>query len=921
MRDVDRRVRAARGRAAWATVTGACALAAACAHRPPPPSRIIHFESRVAEGRLDNGLRALVAEDHATNLVAVGIRVEAGSTSDPPGKAGLAHLVEHLLFQVQPGGRPVASRLTAISVEINAETSWDATQYYEVARADQLDEVLALEAARMSAPCSSIPEGSFEREREVVRNELRLDNVFGAQPILHANQLLAALYPAGHPYHRATGGDDLQVSNLTRQDVCDFMAAHYKPDRMSVVVTGDVQAGATLGDVAARLAVLSGHATAPPVRFPSLAGARKLSVRWPVAHRYAMIAWPLPAQGAPGHAAAQVAFRMLAGERQVPGEGHIIGGPRAPLGVLVMSADKHEDLDRALVRVWKGIDGLTTRPDDFRQRRRLEKLFQHQINRAARDLLDGYDSLTARVVGLAGALQFEGERHHFVRGLVALDQLTAEGEIDVARTVLARTRATVLLVEPDGSMPKGPPRSQRSYAGKSHDDDWEVPVHPADAFRPLTVPIPRSSLVQARRYRLSSGLRLIVLPEAADPLMRARLVFAGGRADDPIGREGQADLAAALLHPSYAWSGTDETGVNEALYRFGDDLDEDVGLEFTVLSADGLSAHMDALLAGLASEIEHPDYGTQVIEGVQKELDKDRKQMPRPIRALERQVRRFDEALVIAMYGGGHPYSRVDPERPAANMSASDLLSFARRHYAGLNGVLIVTGQVNPEQVREQADYYFDELSPGAPYDLVRPPAAPPGGRRVVTVATDPAQPVTQIVVAFPVARSRPLRAARLLIARMLRHRVRRVREVLGASYVTDASYVDNSRGPGMLVITAPVDQARAGEALVAILAQVKAMRDSPGDMAEDFVRARREVLARALAQESGTEETASRLVGLVEHGDPLDQPSRLAHQVARLTLDQVSKQAVHDLDPRGEFVGLLGPAASIAAARTRAGL
>lgn len=921
MRDADRRVRAARGRAAWATVTGAWAVAAAaCTHQPPPPSRLIRFESRVAEGTLANGMTVVAAEDHATNLVAVGIRVEAGSASDPPGKAGLAHLVEHLAFQVQPGGRAVAADLSAAAVDMNAITKWDSTEFYVVARADQLDHVLALEAARMSAPCSSIPEGSFEREREVVRNELRLHEAAAMVTSLRPDRVLAALYPADHPYHRPVGGDDAQVARLTRDDACAYMAAHYQPDRMTVVVTGDIDAHRAVREVGRTLGPLRGRAVAAAPRFPPLGDrGRTVHVKWPVDRPAAVVAWPLPPEGAPGRPAAELAFRMVANAPGMPGDEDVLGGPRAPLGVLWISGKDEAERDRRVAELWEAYDrllGLRGGGEPWRFR----MLFQNQLNAAARRVLSDYDSLTSRVIGLADALEFEGERYPFVRGLMALDKLTGSGEMKVAHRVLDRARATVLLVDPSGSAPSGPRRSPLSYAGRSNDDAWEAPVDAANASRPLDVPMPASSLVRAHRFRLDCGLQVIVLPEATDPLMSARLVFAGGSADDPPGHEGQARLAASLLRPPYRWNGWSHgTAVAEALVRLGDDLESEVGLEYTVLSADGLSSHMDALLAGLASEVESADYTDQQIEDSRKKADGE--DLSRRARASLDLMRQADRSLLSAVFGEGHPYSRPVEGRPGKALSADGVQRFARLHYSGLNGVLIVTGKVDPDQVRAQAAYYFRDLPTGAPFDLVRPPAARHARRLVDTMATNPLEPVTDIRVAFPLARSRPLRAARLVMARMLQHRVNRLREVLGASYVASAGYVDNRRGPGMLLIDAPVDQARAGEALVAILAEVKAVRERPGDMAEDFVRARREVLAHVLAQESGTLETASRLVDLVERGDPLDEPGRLARRVAGLTLDEVSKQAARDLDERGEFVGLLGPAASIAAARKQAGL
>ena len=77
-------------------------LVAGCAPVETPTFKIKHAEQR---GRIDaNGLRFVIMPDPSTTLVEVDVRYDVGAREDPKGKAGLAHLVEHLLFQIRPGG-------------------------------------------------------------------------------------------------------------------------------------------------------------------------------------------------------------------------------------------------------------------------------------------------------------------------------------------------------------------------------------------------------------------------------------------------------------------------------------------------------------------------------------------------------------------------------------------------------------------------------------------------------------------------------------------------------------------------------------------------------------------------------------------------------------------------------------------------
>src|SRR5688572_15997200 len=91
-----------------------------------PKFAITHAEKR---GRLtSNGLRFVIMPDANTQLLEVDVRYEVGSREDPPGKAGLAHLAEHLMFQQKPDGpntKPLFNYLLQTSIFVNAYTNFD----------------------------------------------------------------------------------------------------------------------------------------------------------------------------------------------------------------------------------------------------------------------------------------------------------------------------------------------------------------------------------------------------------------------------------------------------------------------------------------------------------------------------------------------------------------------------------------------------------------------------------------------------------------------------------------------------------------------------------------------------------------------------------------------------------------------------
>jgi predicted Zn-dependent peptidase len=217
--------------------------------------------------------------------------------------------------------------------------------------------------------------------------------------------------------------------------------------------------------------------------------------------------------------------------------------------------------------------------------------------------------------------------------------------------------------------------------------------------------------------------------------------------------------------------------------------------------------------------------------------------------------------------------------------------------------------------------HWFADLRPGATSAPERPPPVARGERNVVTVATDPADTTALIEIAYPTGKDPRRRAARMVVAQILRERMSRVREVLGAAYSVSARHEDNV-GPGMFLVSATVDARRADEALITMVGELDRLRSgSAPELAEAFVRARREVLYRVLAEESGADSAGARIASLVERGDSLDAQARLAQQIMALTVGDLQPILASDLAARHETIGLLGPADSISAARKAAGL
>ncbi|WP_188834975.1 M16 family metallopeptidase [Flexivirga endophytica] len=195
----------------------------------------------IATRRLDNGLRVVVSTDHSVPTVAVNLWVGVGSRHERPGRTGLAHLFEHLMFQ---GSQNVAegehfAALLAQGAQMNATTWVDRTNYFELVPTGALELALWLEADRHGRLLPALTQDNLDNQRDVVKEEKRqrYDNMpYGTAYA----ELTSLVFPEGHPYHHTTIGsmDDLDAASLT--DVRDFYTRHYRPDNTVLTLVGDV---------------------------------------------------------------------------------------------------------------------------------------------------------------------------------------------------------------------------------------------------------------------------------------------------------------------------------------------------------------------------------------------------------------------------------------------------------------------------------------------------------------------------------------------------------------------------------------------------------------------------------------------------------------------------------------------------------
>ena len=187
---------------------------------------------------LDNGMQVVVITNHRVPVVTHMVWYRVGAMDEPPGKSGLAHYLEHLMFK---GTKSLKTgEFSAIVARNggreNAFTAQDYTGYYQSVAVGRLPLMMKLEADRMSNLL--LDDEIIEPEREVVIEERRSRVDRDPSSIL-GEQVRAAMFQ-NHPYRIPIIGWQHEIESLTRKDLIDFYKAWYAPNNAILVISGDI---------------------------------------------------------------------------------------------------------------------------------------------------------------------------------------------------------------------------------------------------------------------------------------------------------------------------------------------------------------------------------------------------------------------------------------------------------------------------------------------------------------------------------------------------------------------------------------------------------------------------------------------------------------------------------------------------------
>jgi zinc protease len=871
-----------------------CALlAASLAFAANPAAGAAGAENDVTRATLSNGLRVVIVRDPLAPVATEIMNYLVGGQDTPPGFPGMAHAEEHMV-----AGRStkeldedqVATVTSLLGGDFDADTQTSVTQFYLNTPAPYLGAALRIEAARMSDTLDLQSEWSEERgaiEQEVSRD---LSNSF----YRYYERALARVF-AGTPYAHDALGTRPSFDATTGAALKTFWKTWYAPNNAILVITGDVDAQATLEQVRAIFGGIPRHPVpthAPVVLGPLAPG--------PVIHDdsdfpvpIAILSYRMPGYDSPDFAAADVAVDVLGSERgdlsalTYDGKALATGvdyqpSPRAGLAYAYIATAPHGDTDAALALV----DGVIA---NYQKNGVPGELVEAMKKREIAQLLYNRNSIEGLAQAWSQALAVQGLSSP--DDVVAQYQrVTAADVLRVMRRYLVRRKAVVGVLTPK---PGG------SSAGNSalgvHDTFTPKNVKPAPlppwaANLADVPPIPKSNVTPSDT-RLSNGIRLIVQPESVSPTVTVTgTIVHQADLQTPPGQEGVEDLLDALF--PYGTQQYDRLAFQKQL--------DDIAANLSAGTSFSLSVPAENFERGMAllAETElRPALPLQAFQIAQQQLAQSLAgQMQTPDYLAQR-------ALSSALVPKGDPSLREATPQTVGALKLADVKAYHAAIFRPDLTTIVVSGDVTPDAAKAIAEKYFgawNAIGPRPQTELAPIPLNSPAassiaapGRTQSTVTLDEQTNLLRSDPDFyPLLVGNTILGGGFYSTRFFRD----LREHGGLVYSVSAG-LNAGKTRGSYSIEYGCDPQNVTQARAIIdrdLHDIAAT--APGD--EELNRAKIQLIRDLDLSEGSVDGIASRLLEDAVSDLPLDQPTRGAGIVLGLTGEQVRAAFAKWIDP-----------------------
>ncbi|MFY9718780.1 MAG: pitrilysin family protein [Candidatus Cybelea sp.] len=851
--------------------------------------------------KLHNGLRVIVVEDRAAPVVQTSMWYGFGSLQETPGKTGLAHALEHMMFRGTPaissgGLDDVVARLGA---QMNGETNYDYTQFYFEMPADKLDVALAIEADRMHD--AALRASDWAIERNAVLNEIDGD---ASSPFFNLlARVRAAAFP-GQPAGRTPLGSRNDVANATVADIATYYHEWYAPNNATLVIAGDVDHSTAFAKAERYFGAIPSKKLPPWTEPNPHPGApATVEAEFPFPFEVLDLAYAIPGDTQRGEPAISTLATLIENERS-PFYRALVESNIA----LAIEANADTQLRGGLLHIF-----IVLNPGHHSAE--AQAAFTAALDSVLRDgfdpeLVEAAQRLTiAERLYSADSIDGIGDLAGYTYGIVhekiadedsRLQALTAEDLLAITRTYLRRP-TVVGHLSPNDSPPRG--NSQKSSAEASDDFSKRVPngpiVEPRWIAKTVQTPTAERSTLAPVEFTLSNGLHVIFQFKSDRPTVVVNGTIDSSPAFEPVGNEGIQRLASAVAdygssrYPfEQRHKATDEMGV---VIETGQDF-----------SAQSESRDFERVVDVLADGEAHPTFA-------EPWLSIERSQLANSLQS-ESQISgvMIDRAYDRLLLSNGDPSLRQATAQSVAAISRQDLLAYAAAYWRPDLTTIAVVGDLSPQRVRAALEASFGSWQHSGPRPDARllplPPAA--SGHDYIGTAANQVfirlgQPAisraSQDYDTFAVL-NQILGGSGAFESRLWQE----LRQKRGLVYSVNSS-LESDADRGDLRVELNASPQRVVEAVALVREELRRLQEEPVS-ATELQEAKVRLVSNALLDEASSSGQAKQLLDIAVNGLPLDYYRTLNERFARISAADVQRVARAYLHPGSLVEVYAGP-------------
>jgi zinc protease len=857
----------------------------------------------VTRATLDNGLRVVIVRDPLAPVATVEENYLAGGNDTPAGFPGMAHAQEHMAFRGCAGLS--ADQIAAIYAQLggnsNADTQQNITQYFITVPAQDLEVALRVDSACMQDVEDSQEQWAEERgaiEQEVSRDLSNPTYKF----ISHLNEDLFA----GTPYAHDALGTKPSFDATTGAMLKKFYTDWYAPNNAILVITGDLDAAATLAKVkqlygSIKRKTLPQH---PDIKLQPVA-ADSFTLDSNLPYELVFLAFRMPGTDSPDFAAVRI-LSDVAGSQRADLYGLVPAGKALGSEFGLAETYPKASVAFAVAAVPAGSDPapITTEMKNILSGYAAKGVPPALVEAARKGEIAGAEFQQNSIPDLASTWSqaLAGEGRNSPADIVeAMKKVTVEDVNRVAKAYLTTQTAIVATLKPSSS---GEAVAGKGFGGAE--------VTTAAPTKPVTLPEWAEASVKSLKVpqatghpadvMLPNGVRLIVRTEKVSSTVTITgSVKHEPDLETPAGKDGAGDVLEQLF--SYGTTTRDRLAYQEAL----DDIaaSESGGANFSLKVLKQYFAKGVELLADNELHPALPADAFQIVRDQSAQLSAGELQSP---------GYRTERALDTALLPKDDPELREATPKTISGLTLGDVKDYYAKVYRPDMTTIAVIGDITMEEARPVIEKWFGAWkSAGAKPAVTLPPV--PLNKPAVVNVPDSAQVQDSVELAQEVEINR---FSSDYYALQLGNHVlgggfyatrlyRDLRQKNGYVYNVDNSlHADETRAE--YSVTYGCDPDNVSKARLLVEQELAAMRTTNVSPAE-LQQAKALLLRQITLSESSEDAVAGGFVARALLGLPLDEQFRAAQRYYDLSGDEVRKAFEKWIHPEALVQVVRGPA------------